>query len=45
VAEITAKKLKRGRRKKKFVAKFWLILQKLAEKGPQKKFSKEVPYF
>ena len=38
VAEIPAKKLKRGHRKKKFVAEFWLILPKQAEKGPQKIF-------
>ncbi len=40
VAEIPAKKLKRGRRKKswpkEFVAEFWLIL----EKGPQKIFKR-----
>ena len=35
-AEIPAKKLKRGH-KKKFLAEFWLIFyQKQAEKGPQK---------
>jgi hypothetical protein len=52
VAEIPAKKLKRGRRKKKLkklaericgriLAEFY---QKVAERG-RRKFSKEVPYF
>jgi hypothetical protein len=45
VAEIPAKKLKRGRRKKKFVAEFWLILTKKWQKRGRRKFSKEVPYF
>jgi hypothetical protein len=44
VAEIPAQKLKRGRRKKKFVAEFWLILPKTGRKGAEKIF-KKVPYF
>ena len=38
VAEIPAKKLKRGRRKKKFVAEFWLILPKTGRKGAAENF-------
>jgi hypothetical protein len=49
VAEIPAKKLKRGRRKKswpkEFVAEFWLIFTKKWQKRGRRKFSKEVPYF
>ena len=41
-AEIPAKKLKRGHRKKKFLAEFWLIIPKTGRKGAaeniQKKF-------
>ncbi len=44
VAEIPAKKLKRGRRKKNLWPNFGGFYQKLAEKGPQKIF-KKVPYF
>jgi hypothetical protein len=40
VAEIPAKKLKRGRRKKKFEAKFWLILPKTGRKGAAESFQK-----
>jgi hypothetical protein len=32
-AEIPAKKLKRGHKKKKFLAEFWLILPKTGRKG------------
>jgi hypothetical protein len=46
VAEIPAKKLKRGRRKKKswpkeFVAEFWLILPKSGRKGAAENFHKK----
>ncbi len=49
VAEVPAKKLKRGRRKKKLAERIYgrilaEFYQKVAEKGPQK-ISKEVPYF
>ena len=40
VAEIPAKKLKRGHRKKKFVAEFWLILPKTGRKGAAENFQK-----
>jgi hypothetical protein len=40
VAEVPAKKLKRGRRKKKFVAEFWLILPKTGRKGAAENFQK-----
>ena len=40
VAEIPAKKLKRSRRKKKFVAEFWLILPKTGRKGAAENFQK-----
>ncbi len=40
VAEIPAKKLKRGRGKKKFVAEFWLILPKTSRKGAAENFLK-----
>ncbi len=45
VAEIPAKKLKRGRRKKKFVAEFRLILPKTGRKGGCRKFSKKFLIF
>jgi hypothetical protein len=49
VAEIPAKKLKRGRRKKslpkEFVAEFWLNFTKKWQKRGRRKFSNEVPYF
>ncbi len=41
MAEIPAKKLKRGRRKKKFVAEFWLILPKTGRKGAAENFQKK----
>jgi hypothetical protein len=40
VAEIPAKKLKKGSRKKKFVAEFWLILPKTGRKGAAENFQK-----
>ena len=49
VAEIPAKKLKWGRRKKRwpkeFVAEFWLNFTKKWQKSGRRKFSTEVPYF
>ncbi len=41
VVEIPAKKLKRGHRKKKFVAEFWLILPKTGRKGAAENFQKK----
>jgi hypothetical protein len=38
VAEIPAKKLKRGHKKKKFLAEFWLILPKTGRKGAAENF-------
>ncbi len=45
VAEILAKKLKRGRRKKKFVAEFWLVLPKTGRKGAAENFQKKFLIF
>jgi len=45
VAEIAVKKLKRGRRKKKFVAEFWLILPKRGKKGAAENFQKKFLIF
>jgi hypothetical protein len=49
VAEIPAKKLKRGRRKKgwpkEFVAEFWLILPKSGRKGAAENFQKKFLIF
>jgi hypothetical protein len=49
VAEIPAKKLKRGRRKKswpkEFVAEFWLILPKNGRKGAAENFQKKFLVF
>jgi hypothetical protein len=36
----SGQKLKRGRRKKKFVAEFWLILPKTGRKGAAENFQK-----
>ena len=45
VAEIPAKKLKRGHRKKKFVAEFWLILPKTVRKGATENFQNKFLIF
>ena len=45
VAEIPAKKLKRGHRKKKFVAEFWLILPKTGRKGAAENFQNKFLIF
>jgi hypothetical protein len=49
VAEIPAKKLKRGSRKKswpkEFVAEFWLNNTENWQKRGRRKFSQKVPYF
>jgi hypothetical protein len=45
VAEIPAKKLKRGRRKKKFFGRILADFTKNWQKRGRRKFSKEVPYF
>jgi len=44
-AEIPAKKLKRGHRKKKFLAEFWLILPKTGRKGAAENFQKKFLIF
>jgi hypothetical protein len=45
VAEIPAKKLKRGRRKKKICGRILADFTKKWQKRGRRKFSKEVPYF